>query len=113
MIFLFPLPVSKTASGESGQNNSGLVRGKGIGTFAEVAACVSEAGQKIPARGSDRFAGQRHCAQRSLFADLIFCYFLIKQKVVASAAIERADDYSDTLSMRDAFSHPIIANYDI
>jgi hypothetical protein len=37
-------------------------------------------GQKIPARGSARFAGQRPCAQRSLFADLIFCFFFIKEK---------------------------------
>jgi hypothetical protein len=50
-LFFSPL-VSKTASGESGQNNEGLVRGKGIGTFAEVGGCVNVVGQKIPARGS-------------------------------------------------------------
>jgi hypothetical protein len=36
--------------------------------------------------------GKGHVRQRSLFADLIFCFFLIKQKEEAfPAAIERAD----------------------
>ncbi len=38
--------VSRTASGESGQNNGGLVRGKGIGTFAEARARVSDSRAK-------------------------------------------------------------------
>jgi len=36
-------------------------------------------GQKIPARGSAGLRGKGLVRQRSLFADLIFCYFLIKQ----------------------------------
>ncbi|MCQ6960853.1 hypothetical protein [Mucilaginibacter aquariorum] len=76
----FSFPVGKTASGESGQNNGGLERGKGIGNFAEARARGNAVGQKIPARGSARFAGQGPCAQRNIFADLIFCFFLIKQK---------------------------------
>jgi hypothetical protein len=59
--------VSKTASGESGQNNGGLVRGKGIGTFADAGERAGAAGQKIPARGSARFAGQRPCAAKKPF----------------------------------------------
>ena len=41
--------------------------GRGIGTFAEVVGRVNEAGQKIPARGSARFAGQRPGAAKKPF----------------------------------------------
>jgi hypothetical protein len=46
----------KTASGENGQNDGGIVSG-GIGAFAKAGDRASEAGQKISARGSARFAG--------------------------------------------------------
>jgi len=89
-ILISAITVSKTASGESGQNDGGLVRGKGIGTFAEARERADEAGQKIPARGYARFAGQRPVRQRSLFADLIFGYFVSRQSNSTPAAIERA-----------------------
>jgi len=50
-LFLFlpaKLRVSKTASGESGQNDGGLVRGKGIGTFAEVVGKRNRAKDSSP-----------------------------------------------------------------
>ncbi|RYU90671.1 hypothetical protein EWM62_08455 [Mucilaginibacter terrigena] len=39
-------PVSKTASGESGQNDGGLERGKGLENFAEEWAWCGEAWAK-------------------------------------------------------------------
>jgi hypothetical protein len=42
----FLLRVSKAASGESGQNNGGLMRGKGIGTFAEARERADASGAK-------------------------------------------------------------------
>ncbi|MCQ6958857.1 hypothetical protein [Mucilaginibacter aquariorum] len=44
--FLFSSPVGKTASGENGQNDGGLERGKGIGNFAEAGAMSERSGAK-------------------------------------------------------------------
>jgi hypothetical protein len=77
----FFLRVGKTASGETGQNNGGLERGKGIGNFAEARDQErTPVGQKIPARGSARFAGQRPCAAKKPFCRLDFWLLCIKTK---------------------------------
>jgi hypothetical protein len=46
--------------------------------------------------------GKGQMRQRSLFADLIFGYFVSRQSNSLPAAIERANVDSGTLSMRDA-----------
>jgi hypothetical protein len=77
----FLLPVGKTASGESGQNDGGLVGGRGIGNFAEAQGRKrTTVGQKIPARGSARFAGQRPGAAKKPFCRLDFWLLCIKTK---------------------------------
>jgi hypothetical protein len=78
------------------------VGGRGIGNFAEGWTRASAAGQKIPARGSAWFAGQRPVRQRSLFDDLIFGYFVSRQSNSHPAAIERAGADSGILIIRYA-----------
>jgi hypothetical protein len=46
--------------------------------------------------------GKAPVRQRSLFADLIFGYFVSRQSNSLSAANERANVYSDTLNIKDA-----------
>ena len=51
---------------------------RGIGTFAEAGDCGCEAGQKIPARGSALFAGQRPRAAKKPERKKIFVTFYLK-----------------------------------
>jgi hypothetical protein len=54
------VPVSRKASGESGQNNGGLERKKGHSYFLQKRGKSANAvGQNLADRGSARFAGQR------------------------------------------------------
>ena len=48
-------------------------------------------GQKRAARGFTCFAGKGPVRQRSLSADLIFCYFFIKEKVMGLRGQERTE----------------------
>ncbi|WP_295716659.1 hypothetical protein [Mucilaginibacter sp.] len=84
------LPVSRTASGENGQNNAGIVRLQGIGSFCRWGG-LSVSGQNNSSPGFARFAGQRPCAQRSISADSHFGYFWGFKSNSPPAAIERAD----------------------
>jgi len=59
-------------------------------------------GQKIPARGSARLRGKGLVRQRSLFSDLIFCYFLIKAKSKSLPRRMSGPINSGTPSMRGA-----------
>ncbi|MEO3404783.1 hypothetical protein AAFN85_12830 [Mucilaginibacter sp. CAU 1740] len=53
------LPVSREASGESGQNNGSLERGTGHSYFLQKRGLwANVVGQNLAARGSARFAGQ-------------------------------------------------------
>jgi hypothetical protein len=89
----FSFPVGKTASGESGQNDGGPVRGRGIGNFAE-------AGGKRERQWSKRFQpvvlpglqGKGQVRQRSIFAALDFLLLFDQAKRRSrSAANERAN----------------------
>jgi len=50
-------PVSRTASGESGQNMLACAVAGALANFAEAMTCASETGQNLAARDSDCFAG--------------------------------------------------------
>jgi hypothetical protein len=54
---------------------------KGIAIFAEAVASANEVGQSFAAQVLSDLQGKGLSAARSILADLIFCYFLIKQKV--------------------------------
>jgi hypothetical protein len=87
----FPSPVGKTASGESGQNNGGLMRGRGIGNFEPGLSGFMRftriLGRVMNERWPDRKAGQKvKACGGELFSVLIFCFFSIKRKDGASAA---------------------------
>jgi len=62
------------------------------------------AGQTFPAQVLPDLQGNGPVRQRSLFADLIFCYFFIKKKVVASAAMSGFMRQVDYLQIRSARS---------
>jgi hypothetical protein len=69
----YPPSVGKTASGESGQNNGGLVRGKGIGNFAEARGkSEREWGKRFQPVVMPGLQGKGLVRQRSLFVDLIY-----------------------------------------
>ncbi|AYL98018.1 hypothetical protein [Mucilaginibacter celer] len=96
---LIAAPVSRKASGESGQNDGGLERGKGHRYFLQKRGARANAvGQNLAARGSAWFAGKergrdarRPVRQRSLPGDLIFGSFYQEKEQSQPAAIERAN----------------------
>jgi hypothetical protein len=78
-ILISAITAIKTASGESGQNDVGLVRGKGVGTFAEVGKGRAQQGKRFQPVVLPGLRGKGPVRQRSLFADLIFGYFVSRQ----------------------------------
>ena len=74
------LSVGKTASGESGQNDGGLERDRGIGNFAEARGNERmQWGKRFQPVVLPGLQGKGLVRQRSLFADLIFGYFVSRQ----------------------------------
>jgi hypothetical protein len=68
------------------------VRGKGIGNFAEAQGkSERQWGKRFQPVVLSGLLGKGPVRQRSLFADLIFGYFVSRQSNSHPAAIERAD----------------------
>jgi len=75
------------------ENAAGLCAGQGIGNFLhyKVLKGWGLEAKKIPARSVFGFVRERPRAPGSISADLIFGYFVSRQKVTAPAAIERGE----------------------
>jgi hypothetical protein len=103
-------PVGKTASGESGQNNGGLVRGRGIGNFAEAQAMSERSGAKDSNRGSALFAGQRPGAAKKPFCRLDFWLLCIKTYGEALlSTLKKTNNYEKLTALPRQLSGPIIS----
>jgi len=97
------LRVSQNSFGRKRAEQWWPAGGWGIGTFAEA---KGRSGHSRAKDSSPWFCpvcrAKANVRQRSLFADLIFGYFVSRQSNSPPAAIERANVYSGLLTMRNA-----------
>jgi hypothetical protein len=89
----YSLPVSRTASGENGQNNAGIVRLQGIGSFCTWGG-LSASGQNNSGPGFGRLQGKGLVRKEAFLLTAILVTFGASKVTALPAAIERADAVS-------------------